>query len=109
MLDILQITQKNKKEEVFKIMLVDDFISAIISHIPERGFKMIRYYGIYSRKKIRKTKERFKQLSLNNNLLLKSPKNNAVYCPCCFSKMHLVAYIKKPPPKDLSKISNWMK
>lgn len=100
---------KDKQEkEVYKIMLVYDFISAIISHIPEKNFKMVRYYGIYSRKKIKNTKERFKQLSLSNNLLLKSPEKAVVYCPCCFSKMYLVAYIKKPPLKDRSKISNWM-
>lgn len=97
---------KDKQEkEVFKIMLVDDFISAIISHIPEKNFKMIRYYGIYSRRIVKKTKERFKQLSLNNNLLLKSPEKIVVYCPCCSGKMYLVAYLRKPPPKDISTLT----
>jgi len=34
----------------FGRMSVDEFISAIIQHVPERQFKMIRYYGSYSRK-----------------------------------------------------------
>ena len=107
--EAVKFVYKDKQEkEAYKIMLVNDFISALISHIPEKNFKMVRYYGIYSRKKIRRTKERFKQLSLCNNLLLKSTKNNAVYCPCCSGEMEFVAYLKKPPPKDLSKITNWV-
>jgi hypothetical protein len=34
----------------YKTMSVDEFISALIQHVPERQFKMIRYYGSYSRK-----------------------------------------------------------
>ncbi|MBE9594643.1 MAG: transposase [Proteobacteria bacterium] len=34
----------------YKTMSVDEFIHAIIQHIPEKQFKMIRYYGSYCRK-----------------------------------------------------------
>ncbi len=34
----------------YKTMSVDNFIHAIIQHILERQFKMIRYYGSYCRK-----------------------------------------------------------
>lgn len=29
----------------YETMSVDEFISAVIQHVPERQFKMIRYYG----------------------------------------------------------------
>jgi len=32
-------------------MSVEDFITAIIGHIPDKQFKIIRYYGAYSRRK----------------------------------------------------------
>jgi hypothetical protein len=32
-------------------MGVEDFITAIIRHIPDKQFKIIRYYGAYSRRK----------------------------------------------------------
>ncbi len=35
-------------------MDVFEFIEAIIQHIPDKQFKMIRHYGAYSRKKKRK-------------------------------------------------------
>jgi len=31
-------------------MEVQEFIKALIQHIPDRNFKMIRYYGAYSRR-----------------------------------------------------------
>ncbi len=34
----------------FVIMELQEFIKALIQHIPDRNFKMIRYYGAYSRK-----------------------------------------------------------
>jgi hypothetical protein len=100
---------KDKQEkQVFKIMLVNDFISAIISHIPERNFKMIRYYGIYSRRKITNTKERFKQLGITQKLLFKSTENKIFTCPCCHEKMEFIMYCKKPPPKSKNSLDYWM-
>jgi len=40
-------TENKKKIETITVM---EFISRIIRHIPEKNFKTIRYYGIYSRK-----------------------------------------------------------
>ncbi len=49
-----------------KTIPVLEFISLLIQHIPERHFKMIRYYGIYSRhrvldKKLRRIRSREQQ------------------------------------------------
>lgn len=44
----------NNKNKVIVKKTVFDFISSLIQHIPPRQFKMIRYYGIYSRNQRRK-------------------------------------------------------
>ena len=45
-----------------------DFIRLLIQHIPEKHFKMIRYYGLYSRH--RETDKNFVVLSINRNMPL---------------------------------------
>jgi Putative transposase. len=32
-------------------MSVDEFITALLRHIPDKQFKTIRYYGVYYRRK----------------------------------------------------------
>lgn len=39
--------EKKEKTETIEVM---EFIARIIRHIPDRGFKTIRYYGLYSRR-----------------------------------------------------------
>ena len=80
-------------------MLVHDFISAIIQHIPEKNQKLVRYYGCYSRKKKRTIKS---SITISNSV------NKTVYCPNCRQKMEFVAYSRKPPPKDKNKLTTWL-
>ena len=35
--------------ELFRTMSVDEFIGAMIQHVPERHFKLVRHYGVYAR------------------------------------------------------------
>ena len=51
---------------IIEMLPVMDFIKRLIRHIPEKHFKMVRYYGIYSRhresdKKLCKAISEFKQ------------------------------------------------
>ena len=87
----------------YKIMLVYDFISAIIQHIPEKNQKLVRYYGYYSRRK-----KKFIKSSIKNQNSLKISKRRSAYCSKCHERMEFVLYSKKPPPKDKSKITNWL-
>lgn len=88
----------------YKIMLVHDFISAIIQHIPEKHQKLVRYYGFYSRRK----KKRIKSITRVQSLL-KFPNERARYCPKCHEKLEFVFYVKKPPPENKEKITSWIK
>lgn len=44
------------KERVYVKMTVFEFIEAIIKHVPDPNFKLVRWYGLYSRNKWRKVK-----------------------------------------------------
>lgn len=87
----------------YKIMLVFDFISAIIQHIPEKNQKLVRYYGAYSRRKKKSIKS-----SITNKNLVKSNEGRVCYCKNCHERMEFVLYVKKPPPKDKSNLIYWM-
>ena len=83
------------------VMPVNDFITALIRHIPPEQFKMIRYYGAYARR----SKKRFKkylQSSIEQLKLtlfgIEVPKK-ILKCPYCGGKLEFVWYIKKPPPE----------
>jgi len=85
------------KERIVCEMKIFDFISAIVQHIPNKNFKMIRYYGLYSRKGKKKVRIICKQSSLRQQVLFKSTEKEVFCCPCCGEKMKFVAYFKKPP------------
>ena len=83
----------------YKIMLVHDFISAIIQHIPEKNQKLVRYYGAYSRKK---------KKSIKSSITMTFSKNKKDYCPKCHERMEFIAYSHKDKPPDKNKLSVWL-
>ena len=99
--------EDNKGNKTFKTMSVFDFISAIIQHIPERNFRLVRYYGVYSRNNIKRYTKIEIQSVIEDKILNKSREKRVVYCPCCCERMELIAYVKKPPSKNMNLITNW--
>lgn len=92
------------KRKIICEMKVYEFISAVIQHIPDKNFKMIRYYGLYSRKGKKKVKIICKQSSLRQQVLFESTEKDVFYCPCCYEKMKFVTYFKKPPDDLIKKV-----
>lgn len=89
----------------FKTMYAYDFISAIIQHIPDENQRLVRYYGAYSRN----TKHRVvRKSSVRQSILLEFRRKKRFCCSICKEEMEILAYIKKPPPKDMSKLSSWI-
>ena len=81
-------------------MPVDDFILAIIQHVPEKNFKMIRYYGAYSRNQ-EKAFAHYRKSSIQQTILGDFSSKKEVLCPKCNSPMEFVWYCKgKPPPEE---------
>jgi hypothetical protein len=85
-----------------------DFIQRLIQHIPQKHFKMIRYYGIYARHRkedkrlfraISKQKHTF-LVSLNRwrHSILRSFGYDPLQCPHCRESMTFISiYYKKQP------------
>ena len=88
----------------YRIMLADDFISAVIQHIPDKNFRLVRYYGSYSRRK----KPVIKQSIIRQKILTDFGNKREFHCSKCNEIMEIVWFCDKPPPKDMSKISNWL-
>ena len=96
---------KDHQEQIhYKIMLANDFISAIIQHIPDKNFRLVRYYGVYSRRK----KRVIYQSIIRQKILINFNRKREFYCSKCNEVMDIVMFCDKPPDKDMSKISNWI-
>ena len=84
-------------------MEINEFISALIQHIPDRQFKMIRYYGVYARR----AKKTFYKSSLQSSIA--STVQDTLYmtgwkfkpmCPHCGGFLCFIGFQKIPPPDD---------
>lgn len=91
-----------------------EFISRLIQHIPERQFKMIRYYGLYARHKeqdnklhrvLSREKHRF-LLSFHKwrPLILSSFGYDPLKCPCCGCIMEVVEVYYNHKPVSLQEL-----
>lgn len=100
--------EDREKEKQYVTLQVDEFISAIIQHVPDEQFKMIRYYGAYSRRRKRKYKSYLVQESIEQKTLLSFSKKRRFLCPICKTKMEIVWYHTKPPPPDKGKLTYWI-
>lgn len=97
--DIVKFYYDDEGEIVDVVMTTEEFITSLIQHIPESYFKMVRYYGAYSRRsktyfKV-KMQSAIKQLTLYKFGLIKP-----ILCPYCHNEMEFVWYCRKPPPKE---------
>ena len=91
-------------------MGVDEFIHAVIDHIPDKQFKTIRHYGVYSRGVKRKFKRLWSLGSIAQTKLTHFGEKWAPICPNCGKKMEYVLFGEgKPPPKWTfgERISDW--
>jgi hypothetical protein len=74
-----------------------DFLARLFQHVPSKGFRMVRYYGMYSNRKIsqdkvveeKKSKDKATVLNWRDYQILKTGIDPLV-CPCCNKEMILV-------------------
>ena len=91
-------------------MTVEEFISAVIDHIPDKQFKTIRHYGVYSRGIKRKFRKLLSMVSIAQQKLTKFMGLWAPTCPKCGTLMEYVWSGKGKPPPELGfgeRISDW--
>lgn len=103
---------KDNQEVVhYTTMKVSDFIEALIQHIPERYFKMIRHYGAYSRG-LKGKYVKYLSLKSIGQLRLKEigVKPHSI-CPVCKNEMELIWFRKPGPPESRifgERIRDWV-
>lgn len=103
-----------RKIRHYRTMDIEDFITAILQHIPERQFKMVRYYGAYCRV----MKRYYRCLTLQSifqSTLVVFLKEKGILCPRCGCRMVLVEYSTPGPPEfqeiqigKWGRISDWL-
>jgi hypothetical protein len=88
---------KDSRNKWYVTFTIDEFITRLIQHIPAKNFKMVRYYGVYSR---RKNKDAYvKQETITKYF---RPKHS-INCPYCGKLLepseYFPAYSDKGPPE----------
>lgn len=102
--------EDDDKIKHYVTMSVDEFVHAVIDHIPDKQFKTIRHYGVYSRGIKRKFKRLLGVVSIAQTKLTHFGGKWAPKCPNCGKKMEYALTWKcKPPPKWNfgGRISDW--
>ena len=102
--------EDDDKQRHWVTMTVEEFIGAIIGHIPDRQFKTVRYYGAYYRVKRMHFKRQYGMISITQQILSKYVEKWTPTCENCECRMELVeCWLSKPPLTDEfgKKISDW--
>ncbi len=102
-----------KEEKKFTTFTVDEFIGRVVQHIPLKGYKMVRHFGLYSRTKYGKVPiKRDKQESITKYFSQK----NSIPCSRCGKMLELIGYfppsLPEGPPEQVNygeRITDWIR
>ena len=91
---------------------VEEFITRLIQHIPAKNFKMIRYYGLYSRTKNKKS---FVKRDKQETIIKYFRSRHSIHCPFCGKILEPSEYIpvysdKGPPEVEVfgERLTDWI-
>jgi len=100
---IVLIRMRDKqKREYSKWFYVDEFIGRMIQHIPPKQFRIVRWYGLYSRRVVRlERKESKRRETISNFIRDGSRVFRCPECKCPLDEVQFVVY--KPPDNKISK------
>lgn len=99
-----------KWKEFRKEFTVDEFISSLIQHIPPKNFKVVRWYGIYSRREVRLERCKSKDRQETISTFLRGNKKK-IRCPHCKNFLKdVMFFVNKPPDKKelMQKLNYWI-
>jgi hypothetical protein len=95
----------------FRTMPVFEFIRSLVQHIPEKNFKMIRYYGAYCRRLKGGYAALLSLRSIEQTKLDEIGVKPHKICPVCKHEMEVVWFRKPGPPESHSfggRIQDWV-
>lgn len=100
--------QDKWKRNYSKWFSVDEFIFRVIAHIAPKQFRVVRWYGVYSRREVRLIREKVKR----ETMILNSEQKSRVFrCPKCKNILNNVEFVVgKPPDRRLQpdRLDFWM-
>lgn len=94
------------RKKVDKVMKIDEFMLALLQHVPDRQFKMIRYYGAYARK-TKKLYAKYLRGSISGKITDYFVAKSRLTCPKCGSPMEKVCFSREKPPPDRNTLLAW--
>lgn len=101
----------NSKWKTFRqSSTVDEFITSLIQHISPKNYKVVRWYGLYSRREVRLERKNSRERQETISLFLHG-KRKIIICPNCKNPLKNVEFfINKPPDKRkaMGKIDYWI-
>ncbi len=108
---------EDKKDVKHYVTLpVEEFIKRLIQHIPPKHFKMVRYYGLYNRKDVKKNRFKMKQETIYDTIKRVNYSKHAIRCPKCRKWLEPIEYIPAysdtgPPKKEVfgEKLADWIR
>lgn len=73
---------------------VKEFLGRLFQHVPPKGFRMVRYYGIYSTatinkipNRLRKPKQQFDRMITWQDIQIEKKGFDPLFCTCCNKEM----------------------
>ncbi len=107
------IRMKDKEKRPYSTWFtVDEFITRLIMHIPDKNFKIVRWYGLYSRREVRIEREKSKIRVIQETIFFVPKKKKRKFkCPKCKNQLKDVFWIiNKPPDKKklMNKLNYWV-
>jgi len=96
--------EKDTRGKYTVAMPVQEFILAIIKHIPEKGFRLVRYMGMYSNSKRKNSLailSRFRAIVVSLQKKLVGTQVFCDICGCEMEEMHIQAPTDPPPYLDI--------
>lgn len=107
---IITIRMKDKqRREYSEWFYVDDFISRLIIHISPKHFRVVRWYGLYSRREVRLERKESNRREIISNFIRDG--NRLFRCPKCKNPLDEVMFVVyKPPDNEISlrKLDYWI-
>ena len=109
--DRITIRMRDKQKREYSIwMTAEEFIERLIQHIPSKNFKVIRWYGLYSRRNVRleRLESRGRQETIS---VFFSGNRGVVKCPDCGEKVECVFVPSEKPPDERilrGKMNYWL-
>lgn len=107
---------EDEEKKWFVSFTVEEFIGNLVQHIPKKGFKIIRSFGIFSRRMYKVEFKTKKVIEEKQEIIIKYFDSNCgVRCRLCGRIMELLGFYSprlndKPPPRERiqQRIGNWI-